>query len=127
MAVNYSAGEAAKVLLPGRDWEGDAGLVPYRVELDNGLTVLASALKPPIKKLSDLHTIDISHNEDTTKVGRTKLLEARRGPRPPPGSKAKRYDLAPDKDFRIELIRSPGEDQEDPLGIRKTPLDAPLF
>ena len=94
---------------------------------DNGLTVLASALKPPIKKLSDLHTIDISHNEDTTKVGRTKLLEARRGPRPPPGSKAKRYDLAPDKDFRIELIRSPGEDQEDPLGIRKTPLDAPLF
>ena len=39
-AVNFSLAEAAERLLPTREWEGDAGLVPYQVQLDNGLTVL---------------------------------------------------------------------------------------
>ena len=39
-AVNFSVAEAAETLLPTREWEGDAGLVPYQVQLDNGLTVL---------------------------------------------------------------------------------------
>lgn len=38
--VDYSVADAAAALLPGRDWSGAAGLVPYRVELDDGATVL---------------------------------------------------------------------------------------
>merc|ERR1712216_720642 len=38
--VNHSVEEVAKTLLPARDWQGAAGIVPYRVELDTGLSVL---------------------------------------------------------------------------------------
>lgn len=38
--VDYSIEEDAKKLMPQRDFAGDAGLVPYRVELDKGAKVL---------------------------------------------------------------------------------------
>ena len=38
--VNYSMEQALKSLLPEEEWKGDACFLPYRVELDNGLTVL---------------------------------------------------------------------------------------
>ena len=37
--MDYSIEEDAKKLMPQRDFAGDAGLVPYRVELDKGAKV----------------------------------------------------------------------------------------
>ena len=38
--VDYSVKEDAEVALPKRNWDGQAALVPYRVELDAGRKVL---------------------------------------------------------------------------------------
>lgn len=38
--VDYSVAEKAATLLPSRDWSGNKGVVPYRVELDSGGSVL---------------------------------------------------------------------------------------
>lgn len=38
--VEWSVAQDAAQLLPSRDWSGNKGVVPYRVELDSGATVL---------------------------------------------------------------------------------------
>ena len=38
--VGYSLEAEAAELWPSRDWTGGAGIVPYRVELDNGSKVI---------------------------------------------------------------------------------------
>ena len=38
--VDFSVEQDAKALLPDREWEGNAAVVPYRVQLDNGCKVL---------------------------------------------------------------------------------------
>lgn len=40
LEVNYSVEKDATALLPQRDWEGDASIIPYRVQLDTGSRVL---------------------------------------------------------------------------------------
>ena len=59
IGVNHRVENDAKVLLPQRDWEGDAGCVPYRVQLDAGGRVLVHQdddwlVRDPAKALASL-------------------------------------------------------------------------